>query len=247
MSLTNKTVEDPLGEVWRALADPSRRRMLELLRERPHTTGQLASEFPISRYGVMQHLKVLVGAGLVNVERRGRQRWNYLETLQLSRLHTGWLRDFVPLSPDGRAIFEVVELVVTETLDTSVARVWQGLCDGAAIWWGEVDGPQGTQGRFDARRGGSLIASTPGGDGRVIATVIGMRRGRWMVLEVALTEPFGVGRRRARLEVRAEAERTEVQVREVAYGRLRAGVRRELMDQWCQRLQHGLQGVVAPS
>lgn len=64
--------------VWRALADPHRRRILDALRAGPQTTGTLAHDSELSRYGVMKHLSTLVDAGLVRVERRGRERWNHL-------------------------------------------------------------------------------------------------------------------------------------------------------------------------
>lgn len=72
--------------VWRALADPHRREILQSLRRGPQTTGQLADGSEISRYGVMKHLSVLVEAGLVRVERRGRERWNHLVPGALERI-----------------------------------------------------------------------------------------------------------------------------------------------------------------
>src|SRR2546423_966903 len=59
--------------VWRALGDRSRRRMLDLLAERPRTTGELASAFgKLSRFAVMKHLRVLHRAGLLVVSQEGR-------------------------------------------------------------------------------------------------------------------------------------------------------------------------------
>jgi len=69
---------------WRALANPWRRRLLDLLRDGPRTTGDLAERLPeVSRYAVMQHLGVLTDAGLVVVERRGRQRFNHVNAAAL--------------------------------------------------------------------------------------------------------------------------------------------------------------------
>ncbi len=65
--------------MWRALANPARRRMLDLLWQAPRTTGEVAVRFPkLSRFAVMQHLGVLEAARLVLVERAGRQRFNHL-------------------------------------------------------------------------------------------------------------------------------------------------------------------------
>ena len=62
--------------VWRALADASRREILDRLAERPLTTGEIVSRFEDSlcRTAVMKHLDVLVQANLVVIRRRGRQR-----------------------------------------------------------------------------------------------------------------------------------------------------------------------------
>ena len=86
--------------VWRALADPSRRRILDLLRERPLTTGQLAGCFELSRYGVMKHLAILHAAGLVVIERRGRERLNHLDPLPLQRVVRRWVRPFEAAAAD---------------------------------------------------------------------------------------------------------------------------------------------------
>lgn len=77
---------------WRALANPWRRRILDLLRDGPRTTGDLAERLPdVSRYAVMQHLGVLTDAGLVVVERRGRQRFNHVNAAALRRSYDRWV------------------------------------------------------------------------------------------------------------------------------------------------------------
>lgn len=78
--------------VWRALADPTRRGLLDLLREGPRTTGDLAAAHPgLTRYAVMKHLGVLTGAGLVVVRRRGRERWNHLNAVPLRQAYERWM------------------------------------------------------------------------------------------------------------------------------------------------------------
>jgi Predicted transcriptional regulators len=83
-------LEDDTAPLWRALADPTRRRILDLLRERPLITGDIAAQFAISRIAVMRHLEVLSEAGLVTSRKRGRQRWHYLNTVPLQKLHRRW-------------------------------------------------------------------------------------------------------------------------------------------------------------
>jgi DNA-binding transcriptional ArsR family regulator len=81
--------------VWRALANPTRRKLLELLRDGGRTTGHLADAFPeLSRYAVMQHLGVLEEAGLLLVRREGRQRFNFLNPVPLERIYRRWMHPF---------------------------------------------------------------------------------------------------------------------------------------------------------
>src|SRR3989337_1116920 len=85
---------DDLGAIWKALADPSRRRLLDLLRDGPRTTGELCARFPLSRFAVMKHLAILERAGLVIVERRGRQRWNYLNAVPIQQIYERWISGY---------------------------------------------------------------------------------------------------------------------------------------------------------
>ncbi len=80
--------------VWKALADPTRRRLLDGLREGPRTTGNLASGFEMSRFGVMKHLRVLHEAGLILIESRGRERWNHLNPSPIREIYHRWIRPF---------------------------------------------------------------------------------------------------------------------------------------------------------
>jgi DNA-binding transcriptional ArsR family regulator/uncharacterized protein YndB with AHSA1/START domain len=81
--------------IWRALADPSRRALLDLLRDGPRTTGDLAAAFPdVTRYAVMKHLAVLADAGLVVVRRRGRERWNHLNAVPLREAYQRWMAPY---------------------------------------------------------------------------------------------------------------------------------------------------------
>lgn len=82
------------AEVFRALGDPTRRQLLDALRRGPATTGTLAASFSTTRFAVMKHLQVLVDAGLVSVERRGRERWNHLDPVPLRLIYERWLAPY---------------------------------------------------------------------------------------------------------------------------------------------------------
>lgn len=83
---------DDLDAVFKALADQTRRAILDSLAQRPRTTGWLAGQFPqLSRFAVMKHLGLLEAAGLVSVRREGRERWNALNPVPLRRLYERWM------------------------------------------------------------------------------------------------------------------------------------------------------------
>lgn len=80
---------------FKALANPVRRRLLDLLRDNPLTTGALCEAAPeLDRCTVMQHLKVLEAADLLIVERQGRERWNHLNPVPIRRIHQRWIGPF---------------------------------------------------------------------------------------------------------------------------------------------------------
>lgn len=82
-------------QIWKALSDNSRRRILDLLKEGPKTTGSLAEKFPeMTRFGVMKHLKVLTQAGLVIQEERGREVWHYLNAVPIRQIYDRWISGF---------------------------------------------------------------------------------------------------------------------------------------------------------
>lgn len=89
-----------LTPAFKALADPTRREILDLLREEAMTTGDLADRFEQTRFGIMKHLNVLVEAGLVIVRREGRQRWNHLNPMPIHEIARRWIRPFETASAD---------------------------------------------------------------------------------------------------------------------------------------------------
>lgn len=78
--------------VWKALADTTRRRILDVLAERPHTTGELVELFDqLCRTNVMKHVDLLVKANLVIIRREGRTRWNHLNPVPIQSVCDRWV------------------------------------------------------------------------------------------------------------------------------------------------------------
>jgi DNA-binding transcriptional ArsR family regulator len=78
--------------VFKALADPTRRHLLDRLFERDgRTLGELESELDMTRFGVMKHLRVLEDAGLVVARRSGREKHHFLNPVPIRLIHDRWI------------------------------------------------------------------------------------------------------------------------------------------------------------
>src|SRR2546426_2476748 len=78
--------------VFKALADPTRRLLLDRLFERDgRTLTELESQLEMTRFGVMKHLRVLEEAGLVVSRKAGRTRLHYLNAIPIRQIHDRWI------------------------------------------------------------------------------------------------------------------------------------------------------------
>ncbi|WP_248152038.1 ArsR/SmtB family transcription factor [Microbacterium aoyamense] len=94
MDAARKPLADD-DEVFKALASPVRRRMLDVLKESPRTTGALCELFSeIDRTTALQHLRVLEAADLVTGRKVGRERHLSLAPLPIKRIHDRWISDY---------------------------------------------------------------------------------------------------------------------------------------------------------
>lgn len=97
-NMSSDTEDD---RIFKALAAPTRRALLDELKNRPQTTGALCEKFPeLDRCTVMQHLKVLEAADLVIARREGRERWNHLNPLPIRQIHERWIGAYAAQAVD---------------------------------------------------------------------------------------------------------------------------------------------------
>lgn len=106
---------DELDPVWKALSDPTRREILDLLRDGPRPTTEIVDKFPdLSRFGVMKHLDVLRAAGLVTTRSEGRSRINSLNAAPLREILERWIGKY-------EAYWTNTLLRVKETVESEAA------------------------------------------------------------------------------------------------------------------------------
>lgn len=83
---------DDLDPTWKALADPTRREILDRLRDGPQPTTEIVNAFPqLTRFGVIKHLEVLRQVGLVQTRKEGRRRINSLNVAPLREIVERWI------------------------------------------------------------------------------------------------------------------------------------------------------------
>ncbi len=91
----NDDHDDQDDLVFKALAGADRRKILDLLRDAPMTTGEIDKHLlGLDRTTVMQHLRVLENARLIITKKAGRCRWNYLDVSPIQRIHERWIQAY---------------------------------------------------------------------------------------------------------------------------------------------------------
>jgi uncharacterized protein YndB with AHSA1/START domain len=124
-----------MDEVFRALADPTRRGLLdELFRQDGQTLSALEGRLPMTRFGVMKHLKVLEEAGLVVSKRRGREKLHFLNPVPIRLVHDRWVSKYsepwaATLSELKTRLERPMEKVFEIYIKTTPERLWEAITD----------------------------------------------------------------------------------------------------------------------
>src|SRR6202451_3102238 len=130
------TYNRAMDEVFRALADPTRRSLLdELYKEDGQTLGTLEARLTMSRFGVMKHLRVLEQAGLVVTKRRGREKLHFLNAVPIRLIHDRWVSKYaepwaatlsgLKHNLENRTLEKVFEIYIKTTPE----RLWEAITD----------------------------------------------------------------------------------------------------------------------
>src|SRR4051812_15445655 len=125
-----------MDDVFKALADPTRRALLdELFREDGQTLGALEAKLPMSRFGVMKHLRILEVAGLVVTRRRGREKLHFLNPVPIRLVHDRWVSKYA--EPWAASLSKLKQDLENKTMEkvfeiyikTTPERLWHAITD----------------------------------------------------------------------------------------------------------------------
>ena len=124
-----------MDEVFKALADPTRRSLLdELFRRDGQTLSELAGRLTMTRFGVMKHLRLLEEARLITTKRRGREKLHYLNPVPIRLVHDRWVSKFAEpwaagLSELKHDLETTMEKVFEIYIKTTPQRLWEAITD----------------------------------------------------------------------------------------------------------------------
>jgi uncharacterized protein YndB with AHSA1/START domain/DNA-binding transcriptional ArsR family regulator len=162
---------DDDDRAFKALADPTRRFLLDALFERDgRTLTELESELEMTRFGVMKHLKVLEAAGLVVTRRQGREKLHFLNPVPLRLIHDRWIDKYteprVSALADLKNALESMTMSSTTTGTTTATQVYRVYIKApATLVWDAITSPEwshrygyGGYVSFDLRPGGAFSA-----------------------------------------------------------------------------------------
>ena len=122
--------------MFKALADPTRRSLLDALqREDGQSLRALEERVPMTRFGVMKHLRVLEDAGLVITRRRGREKLHYLNAVPIRLIHDRWVSKYA--EPWASALSDIKDRLEEQTMEkvfeiyikTTPERLWEAITD----------------------------------------------------------------------------------------------------------------------
>src|SRR5919201_2301900 len=126
-----------MDDVFRALADPTRRSLLdELFKEDGQTLSALQERLPMTRFGVMKHLRVLEEAHLVTTRKRGREKLHFLNPVPIQLVHDRWVSKYAEpwaatlTGLKRRLEDKPMEKVFEIYIKTTPERLWEAITDG---------------------------------------------------------------------------------------------------------------------
>jgi DNA-binding transcriptional ArsR family regulator len=257
----DENTSESTNSVWHALADPTRRAILDKLREAPRTVGELTAQFPTSRFAVRKHLNILGAAHLVVVRWQGRERWNYLNVTPIQTVYERWVTPYQRLWASRLSEFKqqieagdtgMVESPTTAALQrveleidigADAPKVWTALMEQTTFWWPKVFYTGPAKGfHIEPRIGGKVYEDWGGGAGVVWYEVFALNPGVSLDLQGSMAVPYGPAITLLHLELEARPGGTRLKVSDSTIGA--AGDAKSKHDGWQQVFGDGLKAYV---
>lgn len=248
--------------IWRALADPTRRLQLDLLRERPRTTGELCEYFKnMSRIGVMKHLGILEKAGLIIVKRQGKFRWNYLNAVPIQTIYERWvksyevhwatsaltLKNYVENSGGNKmSDLKTFQVELEIKINAPQKRVWLAIINDTGKWWlQDFHAIANSEVILEPKVGGRLYEKSKDGSEGLWYMVTGFYPERSIEFTGHLRPEFGgPATTLLKLALTEKNGVTKLQISDSVFGDVDENMHKNIDGGWRQLFEDGLKAYV---
>jgi DNA-binding transcriptional ArsR family regulator len=244
--------------IWKALSDPTRRSILNLLKSAPRTTGEISDQFKdLSRFAVMKHLGVLEKAGLLTIKREGKFRYNYFNPAPIQGTYEEWLNNLTKLSfystptkgkmSRNKQAVHSSKVQLSLTFDASKKTVWKHLTQDVSKWWlkENFSHPKTKKVILELKPGGLLYEVINSKEGFVWATVMGVHHENTLLWKGQVPATLG-GPALSFVSISLESKgpQTILQFTEVILGEVSDKLLLSLHQHWERLLEKGLRPLV---
>lgn len=255
--------------IWKALSDPTRRSIMDLLRESPKTTGDLSDSLNhLSRFAIMKHLGILEKAALIIIKREGKFRWNYINPLPIQEIYERWvkkyevqwtanllsLKTFTEQNTDimnaNNTTLSTTRVAIEVPIKAPIETVWNAITENTSAWWRKdfYSSPSTRKFIIEKRLGGKMYEDYGNGDGLVWADVIGINSPYSIEFRGNLSASFG-GPAISFLKISLEQQGNETKVilTDDIFGNLDESVKKSMTEGWDLLIGQGLKPYVENS
>lgn len=200
---------------WKALSDPNRRRILDVLRKAPASTGDLCDLFPdVTRFAVMKHIAVLTEARLIIVKREGKVRWNSINPVPIRNIYERWVKKYeagwsaqllqlknwtehttthnLTRMKKERTLAQLANELEVE-MKATPAQAWKALTTDVNKWWRKdfYTSPRTKKFIFEPKLGGRMYEDYGKDEGLTWYTVIAIDAPNMVLLQGLLSADYG--------------------------------------------------------
>lgn len=191
--------------IWKALSDPTRRSILDLLKRAPRTTGEISDHFSknLSRFAIMKHLGILEKAHLITTRKEGKSRWNFLNPAPIQKTYHEWVDQLIQLQYYTDQNTPMMEANDRQILSTSISattnisatqtKTWKAFTKDISKWWTadyfEINDTKKMV--LETKLGGLLYEDAGKGNGLIRATVIALQSPHHILLRGDLSPKSG--------------------------------------------------------
>jgi len=256
--------------IWKALSDPTRREILDIIRTSPKTTGTLVEKFEhLSRFAVMKHLNVLEEAKLISIKREGKYRLNHINAIPIQEIYERWVKKYEAQWASGllqlkeiteyksnidhltkQLIMEqsqVTRIQMEIIINASIENTWSSLINDIGLWWRKDFYTSSKTKDFilEARPGGKMYEDYGNNEGLVWAEVIIVDSPNILELKSHLSPEYGGPVFSfLRLALESSGESTRLKLSDVGVGKMSDEAQKQTEAGWRMLFEDGFKSYV---